>query len=77
MLAQRINSHSSVKINQDSTVQAALAFLRQRQPVSVSRWSCEVCGMIHMGTMPLQCDSCGHETLIHQPASPSEINNHW
>lgn len=77
MIAQRITSHNPIEINQEGTLKAVLALLNHRQPVSVPRWVCEGCGMIHMGTMPRECDSCGNETLIQQADIHCEMNNHW
>jgi rubrerythrin len=48
-----------------------------RTPVSLSRWVCDVCGMIHVGAPPLACESCGNELLTQQPDTHSEMNNHW
>lgn len=77
MIAQRTTSYNPMEINQEGTMQALMALLNQRSQVSLSRWDCDVCGMIHMGQLPLICDSCGSEMLTQQPDVHVEMNNHW
>jgi rubrerythrin len=77
MIAHRITSHNPIEIDPEETIQAVLALLNQRQAVSMSRWVCEVCGMVHMGQMPRQCDSCGSSALVQQSEIHREMNNHW
>ena len=77
MIAQRNTSYNPIEMNEESTIHAVLALLSQRSRVNLSRWDCDVCGMIHMGQMPLTCDSCGSELLTHQSNVHAEINNHW
>jgi rubrerythrin len=66
-----------MEINQEGTMQALMALLNQRSQVSLSRWDCDVCGMIHTGQMPLTCDSCGSELLTQQDDSHREMNSRW
>lgn len=77
MIAQRHTSYNPMEINQEGALHAILALLNQRPQVRLSRWDCDVCGMIHMGQPPLNCDSCGSEQLSQQPDIHVEMNNHW
>lgn len=77
MIAPRSTSHNPMEINHEEMVQAVLALLNQRQIQAISRWDCEVCGMIHRGTRPLECESCGHLVLGQQGDIHCEMNNHW
>jgi rubrerythrin len=77
MIAQRNTSYNPIEINEEGTIHTILALLSQRPRVSLSRWDCDVCGMIHMGQPPLTCDSCGSELLTQQPDIHVEMNNHW
>jgi rubrerythrin len=77
MIAQRNTSYNPMEINEEGTMQAVLALLSQRHPVDLRRWDCEVCGMIHIGQIPLACDSCGNDQLAPQSDIHHEINSHW
>lgn len=77
MIAQRHTSYNPMEINQEGTMHTIMALLSQRGQVSLSRWDCDVCGMIHMGQVPLACDSCGSARLTQQPDIHVEMNNHW
>lgn len=77
MIALRPTSYSPMEISHEGMVQAALALLNQQPVAALSRWDCEVCGMIHMGTKPLECDSCGSTALCQQADIRREMNNHW
>ena len=77
MIAQRNTSYNPMEINQEGAMQTVLALLSQRSTVSLARWDCDVCGMIHMGQPPLACDSCGSEQLTQHSAIHVEMNNHW
>ena len=77
MIAQRSTGYNSMEMNEERTIQAVLALLGQRRPVGVPRWDCDVCGMIHIGQMPLACDSCGSHALSRQSEIHHEMNNHW
>jgi rubrerythrin len=45
--------------------------------VSIPRWDCEVCGMIHLGSAPETCESCGSTILAQHSDIHCEMNNHW
>jgi rubrerythrin len=77
MIAPRKANSNSQEINAEATIQAVLALLNQREPISVSRWFCDLCGMIHLETTPLACESCGHEGLSQQIDTPREMNSRW
>lgn len=68
MIAQRTKTNNVVEMSDEATVQIAVELLTQNRPVMLYRWECEVCGMVHTGSLPTACDSCGkEEPLIHQP----------
>lgn len=77
MIAQRNTSYNPIEMSQENTLHAILASLHRESRVRLSRWDCDVCGMIHMGQPPLACDSCGSELLTQQPDIHIEMNNHW
>jgi rubrerythrin len=77
MIAQRSTSYNPMEMSEEGTLHAILALLNQRPRTSLSRWDCDVCGMIHMGTAPKACDSCGSKALTQQPDIHIEMNNHW
>ncbi len=44
----------------------------------VQRWACEVCGMVHSGSVPTSCDSCGvTSAFTRQEETHSEIGVRW
>lgn len=77
MIAQRTTSYNRMEINREGAMQAIFALFSQRQAISTPRWDCVVCGMIHMGAMPAECDSCGSHVLAQQSDIHCEMNNHW
>ena len=77
MIAPGPTSYNPIEINYEGTIQATLALLNQKKIVSISRWDCEVCGMIHMGARPVACDSCGSRDLGQQHDIHCEMNSHW
>ncbi len=75
MIAQRTKTNKAVVTSNKPTVQAAVTLLSQNRAVMLYRWECEVCGMVHTGTMPAKCDSCGKEgSLVHQPDLHQEMS---
>ena len=41
-------------------------------------WACEVCGMVHIGSVPDACDSCGvADAFVPRVDVHSEIGNRW
>ncbi len=76
MIAQKTKINNAVVTSNGATVQTAAKLLNQGKAVMVYRWECEVCGMVHTGSMPASCDSCGKEgSLVHQPDMHQEIRN--
>ena len=68
MIAQRTKTNNVDEMSVEATVQTAVELLTQKRPVMLYRWECEVCGMVHTGSLPTACDSCGKEgPLVHQP----------
>lgn len=75
MIAQRTKTNKAVVTSNKPTVQAAVTLLSQSRAVMLYRWECEVCGMVHTGTMPAKCDSCGKEgSLVNQPDLHQEMS---
>jgi len=75
MIAQRTSTTSVVQ-NGQSAVQEALRLLATR--TTAQHWICEVCGMVHTGTAPIECDSCGSTTaLVQQAELHREMNSRW
>ncbi|MEO9030187.1 MAG: hypothetical protein ABI413_15370 [Ktedonobacteraceae bacterium] len=77
MIAPRPSSYNPMEINHEGAMHAVLALLHQKQVVRISRWDCEICGMIHMGAKPVECDSCGSLALDQQADIHCEMNSHW
>ena len=78
MIAQtrRTQTNNSVVTSKDATVQTAVEPIPQNRAIMLYRWECEVCGMVHTGLMPTECDSCGKEgSLVHQPDLHQEMTN--
>jgi rubrerythrin len=76
MIAQRTRTNTVVVTSDDATVQAAVTLLTRNRPVMLLRWECEVCGMVHTGSKPNACESCGKEgSLVHRPDVRYEVNS--
>ena len=78
MIAQtrRTQTNNSVVTSKDATVQTAVEPIPQNRAIMLYRWECEVCGMVHTGPKPTECDSCGKEgSLVHQPDLHQEMTN--
>ena len=74
MIAQRIKTNNAVVTSNDAPVQTAVKLFSQNRAIILYRWECEVCGMVHTGTMPTSCESCGKEgSLVHQPDLHQEM----
>ena len=75
MIAQRTSTTSVVQ-NGQAAVQEALRLLAPR--TTAQHRICEVCGMVHTGTAPIECDSCGATTaLVQQAELHREMNSRW
>ena len=76
MIAQRTITITSVVQNSQDAVQEAMRLLVTR--TTAQRWVCEVCGMVHTGAAPKECDSCGATTaLVQQAELHREMNSRW
>ena len=75
MVAQRTMITDNRTQGEGAAVREAMRLLSS-QP-STQRWVCEVCGMIHSVTAPVECDSCGSSALVYHPDSSREMNSHW
>jgi len=74
VIAQRTNANNAVVTGNDATVQTAVNLFTQNRAIMLYRWECEICGMVHTGSMPTRCDSCGKEgSLVHQPDLHQEM----
>jgi len=77
MIAQKTKTNNAVVTSNEATAQAAVKLLSQNRALMLYRWECEVCGMVHTGTLPTACDSCGKEaSLVHQPDLHQEMSSH-
>ena len=77
MIAQRTKTNNAVVTSTDATVQAAVNVFPQNRTIMLYRWECEICGMVHTGSMPTRCDSCGKEgSLVLQPDLHQEMTTH-
>ena len=61
MIAQRKLTNKAVVKSDDAAVQAAVSLLTRRPTTISYRWICESCGMVHSGSAPARCESCGKE----------------
>lgn len=76
MMIQRAITTDTVTSSHSAAVQEAMHILSERKPAY--RWVCEVCGMLHTGSVPGACDSCGSSnSLVQDQASPREMNSRW
>ena len=76
MIAQKTTTTTSVAKSKGSAVQEAMDVLA-RTRVTVRRWVCEVCGMVHTGTEPDACESCGASALVQQADLHREMSSRW
>lgn len=77
MIAQRKLTNKAVVKSDDAAVQAAVSLLTRPTALSY-RWICECCGMVHSGSAPAHCESCGKEvTLARESDLPREMGTRW
>jgi rubrerythrin len=79
MFVQRTKTATIEAASEVAAIQEAMRVLEQhhRKP-TVQRWVCEVCGMIHTGSLPQACDSCGSDvSLVQLSDFRTEMNSRW
>jgi rubrerythrin len=78
MIAQTARTNNGVVTDDEATVQAAVELLTSKKAPTAQRWACEVCGMLHTGSRPTSCESCGATTsFTHEFYSPRTLNSRW
>jgi rubrerythrin len=80
MSVQRTKTTSIEAISDLAAVQEAMRVLEQHQAkkTAAQRWVCEVCGMIHTGSAPETCNSCGNDSsLVQLTDFRREIGSRW
>jgi rubrerythrin len=79
MITRRTGTEN-VADGKDTAIEEATMILsryRTKRTV-VQRWVCEVCGMVHTGTAPAACESCGASTaLVQLQDLPREMSSRW
>ena len=76
MIAQRTMTNNTMVHTTEAAVQEAMRLLSARPRVQC--WACDVCGMLHRGTAPTHCDSCGVVMSPSQRVEPCrECNSRW
>jgi rubrerythrin len=72
MIAQRTFTTTS------NILQEAAQVLDEHQMADTSHWVCEVCGMLHAGSPPASCESCGSsDAFAEMHDERTEIGNRW
>jgi rubrerythrin len=78
MIAQRKHTNEAVEMSDEATVQAAMKLLSRRPALLSYRWVCETCGMVHAGSAPASCESCGGLVeLAHSDTICREMGSRW
>ncbi|GAC1391336.1 MAG: hypothetical protein NVSMB38_11450 [Ktedonobacteraceae bacterium] len=68
------------RVTQGNAIQEATQIVKRYNLTrpSVQQWICEVCGMVHSGSAPTTCDSCGiTNAFIQQQEIRNEIGSRW
>ena len=73
-------SEMVTKLTQGNALQEAAQIVQRYEAThsEVQHWACDVCGMVHSGSVPTSCDSCG----VTDAFSPlqnvrNEIGSRW
>ena len=79
MIAQRKLTNKAVVKSDDAAVQTAVSLLTRPPAIVSYRWICECCGMVHTGSVPASCESCGGQevTLAREADLPREMGTRW
>ena len=73
-------SEMVTKVTQGNALQEAAQIVQRYEGMhsEVQQWACEVCGMVHSGSVPTSCDSCGVTgAFISQQDMRNEIGSRW
>lgn len=68
------------KVTQGNALQEAMQIAQRYEAMNtaVQRWVCEVCGMVHTGSLPTSCDGCGvANAFVPQQEMHNEIGRRW
>ena len=68
------------KLMQGNALEEAAQIIQQYEGEAsgIQHWACEVCGMIHSGSVPAACDSCGvADAFAPRLDMRSEIGSRW
>ena len=67
------------KITRLNAMQEAAQIVKRYELVQagIQRWICEACGMVHTGSTPTTCDSCGTSAFVQEGKTNSEIGTRW
>ncbi len=68
------------KLAQGNALQEAVQIVQRFEGMhsGVQHWTCEVCGMVHNGSVPTSCDSCGvTDAFALQQDIRHEIGSRW
>jgi rubrerythrin len=80
MSIQRTRTAAIEAASDVAAIQEAVRVLEDlhTRKMAVQRWVCEVCGMIHTGSAPRACESCGSATsIVHLTDFRTEIGSRW
>jgi len=59
-------------------LQEVAQVLDEHQMMDTSHWACEVCGMLHTGSSPDSCESCGSsDAFAEMHDEHTEIGSRW
>ncbi len=68
------------KLTQGNALREAAQVVQRYEGMrsAVQHWACEVCGMVHTGSIPTSCDSCGVTNAFSpRPDVRNEIGSRW
>ncbi len=77
---QKVTCAMVTKVTQGNALQEAMQIVKRYEGMhlGVQRWACDVCGMVHSGSMPISCESCGvTNAFTPQQEMHNEIGSRW